>query len=982
MLSLFKWLFGLLLTLAFLLALAFFIVPRIIDPNDYRDDFIALVKQKLDRDLLLDGDLEISVFPWLGVKTQNLSLSQPTQIGDVDGPMITVASGQLRVKFLPLLSRRLEVDTVVLQQPYLRLITLADGVNSFTGLTGNDDNTEATSESAQQNASDSVGAVALVIQGLEISAGSAIWDDRQAGKKYAIEQLDIETGNLIGAVPADFHAVGVVKETPSAAAIKFDLQGLALIDTEKLTISMSAVKADLSQADQSLNVSIASVLVDEASNTTANQLSFNAELQGTDKIKQTIAGSVERAQLNSDSETFSVQGLQADLSQADQSLDVSIASLLVDEANNTIADQLSFNAELQGADKIKQTIAGSVDRVQLDSDREIFSLQGLQAELLSKGNDRGDLKLSATAPRLTYKLASQSVLSVSVKAIGELAERKFNLSVIDLSVDLAQQQASSTSLELKSGDLIAQIDQFWVNNFIDQPLARGKLSLAPFNLVQLLKDIEIDYLPNDPNVLKSVGLNAQMQLGSELLELKDLRLKIDQSSIKGAFSARNFDKPQLNFDLILDKMNLDDYLPAGAEQGSASSSDVSGASALAAPMAIFKGLHANGQFKATTLLSGGLEMTDIDVLIASTPGKVTITPKANLYDGKLGGTMVYTEQGDKSVLHVNNQISLINLSKFLRAIDVNDQLSGTGSLQLDLTVTEQNGVQHNTGSFKVLASNGAVQGVDLEATFAQLMKGYQSYESLRGREPEPLLGKSDSEAATRFDELIGTFNIEGLKLVNKDLQVTTPLFKISGRGSIDIATQQLDYQTDVQVVKGVEGAAQKVFSKLQGVTIPIRYTGSLSSPNYRVDKSGLVKFLLKNEAKQELSKELGIESDRPLSTKEILQQALINKINKKARKGEPQEPITIEPPKPVAAPAVVEQKAAAAVPESPGSSSPGSSSSGSSSSGRAPDVFADPSAAQEPAAVVPKGAPQADQPSEQQTPNEERKEKLLEGLFN
>ena len=117
MLTLIKWLGGFLLTIAFLILIAIIVVPRVVDPNDYRDDITQLVKDKTGRKLSLSGDLSVSVFPWLGVATKGLSLSQPDSIG---GDMLMVDNAQLRVKFLPLLSKRLEVDTIVLEQPTVR----------------------------------------------------------------------------------------------------------------------------------------------------------------------------------------------------------------------------------------------------------------------------------------------------------------------------------------------------------------------------------------------------------------------------------------------------------------------------------------------------------------------------------------------------------------------------------------------------------------------------------------------------------------------------------------------------------------------------------------------------------------------------------------------------------------------------------------------------------------------------------------------
>ncbi|MGK0375306.1 MAG: AsmA protein, partial [Arenicella sp.] len=121
MLKLIKWLAGLFVTLTVVILLAVIIIPKIVDPNDYRDELSALVKNKTGRDLSVSGDLKISVFPWLGVKIQGLSLSQPKGI---EGNMLSVDDAQLRVKLMPLLSNKIEVDTVLLERPIIKLVTL------------------------------------------------------------------------------------------------------------------------------------------------------------------------------------------------------------------------------------------------------------------------------------------------------------------------------------------------------------------------------------------------------------------------------------------------------------------------------------------------------------------------------------------------------------------------------------------------------------------------------------------------------------------------------------------------------------------------------------------------------------------------------------------------------------------------------------------------------------------------------------------
>jgi len=53
--------------LLLLIVVAVVVAPLVIDPNDYREQIQSAVKNKTGRDLLINGDLSLSVFPWVGV---------------------------------------------------------------------------------------------------------------------------------------------------------------------------------------------------------------------------------------------------------------------------------------------------------------------------------------------------------------------------------------------------------------------------------------------------------------------------------------------------------------------------------------------------------------------------------------------------------------------------------------------------------------------------------------------------------------------------------------------------------------------------------------------------------------------------------------------------------------------------------------------------------------------------------------------------
>ena len=729
MFKLIKWLGGFVITFVVVIILAIFFIPKFIDPNDYRDEIIALVKDKTDRELRLDGDLSVSVFPWLGVKTQGLALAQPKSI---DGDMVSVESAQLRVKLIPLLSKRVEVDTIVLDEPLLRIVTLKNGVDSFTGLVQDDDGDAGDGDSA------SAGDVAFVVEGVRINNAQVIIDDKSEGQRYDINNFNLTTGNLISGGLADVNASGVLSDSSKPDVIEFDISTLARIDIDTLLVQL----ADL-------------------------------------KFKSVIA---------------------------DDEIVANVEELLFEQP-------------------------------------KVITVSGISAQFTGA--------------------------------------QKATIDVQDVSVDLDKQFAKTSPITLESNGLKAIISDVVASKIVDSPSVKGQLNVASFNARSLIKDFQDDFDPASSSALKSVAFNSAFKATPESIDLPKLTLALDESTLAGSMKVTNFDNPRINFNLKLDSLNLDDYLPESEE--SASSDEAAfDAEALKVPMDAFKEINANGRFVAKKLISGGLQFDDIDVKIASSSGNVTITPKASLYDGKSDGVIKFSENSGVSKLHIDNEIDLVSLGEMLTQAEITDQLSGIGSLIVDMVVTEKNGVQSNEGTIKLVAKDGSLKGIDIQNI---IQSGYSKYRDFKGRslteeETTEISGSSDE---TKFAELLGTFHVKDYKITNDDFSMKAPLFRVTGAGDILMDSQTLDYQVNFSVVNSLQGQGGDAFNALQGITIPIKLTGALDAPSYSVGWSSLYKSLAKQKVEEEKAKllkdKLGIEGE-DLSTKGVLKQLLLKEANK------------------------------------------------------------------------------------------------------
>ena len=72
--SLFKaltWLIGIVVVLVAAVAIG---VLTLVDPNDFREEIAAAAKENTGRELTIAGDMEMTVFPWLGVKIDKVTL--------------------------------------------------------------------------------------------------------------------------------------------------------------------------------------------------------------------------------------------------------------------------------------------------------------------------------------------------------------------------------------------------------------------------------------------------------------------------------------------------------------------------------------------------------------------------------------------------------------------------------------------------------------------------------------------------------------------------------------------------------------------------------------------------------------------------------------------------------------------------------------------------------------------------------------------
>jgi AsmA protein len=235
--------------------LALFIVLAVtltllFDPNDYKGKIVEVVKDKTGRELRIEGKLGWSFFPWIGIETGRLELSNATGFGKE--PFASIDSAGAKVELLPLLSKIVVVDTFLLDGLKLNLARNSSGRTNWEDLSA-PSKSEKVKEKTAPDTAPAFGGIG--INKIDIRRADITWKDQQAGTQYAVRNFNLTTGKILSGQPSEVKlSFDLESGTPPVRkhlalnasmrldleAQKLDIKNLALdVDDSRLTGSLA-----------------------------------------------------------------------------------------------------------------------------------------------------------------------------------------------------------------------------------------------------------------------------------------------------------------------------------------------------------------------------------------------------------------------------------------------------------------------------------------------------------------------------------------------------------------------------------------------------------------------------------------------------------------------------------------------------------------------------------------------------------------------
>lgn len=194
------------LAIVILLAIAAFIITRILDPNDYKDEIQTLAREKANIILQLDGDIGWSFFPWVGLELHQASVAS---VETPDKPLAEVSTIGLAVRALPLLRKEIQMREIIVDGLKFTPERDADGKTNWSGIGETPKSLSANNDTPEQ--SDARSPLKIDIDRIHIRNASLRYQDAQADTDITIDPLNMMVS-----------ALGAGKESPLTLNVRFD----------------------------------------------------------------------------------------------------------------------------------------------------------------------------------------------------------------------------------------------------------------------------------------------------------------------------------------------------------------------------------------------------------------------------------------------------------------------------------------------------------------------------------------------------------------------------------------------------------------------------------------------------------------------------------------------------------------------------------------------------------------------------------------
>ena len=379
--------------------------------------------------------------------------------------------------------------------------------------------------------------------------------------------------------------------------------------------------------------------------------------------------------------------------------------------------------------------------------------------------------------------------------------------------------------------------------FTDLSLTGG-IQIAEFDPNDLLDAFDVEIETADDAVFRRASARADFVYDASQMGMRNTEISLDDSTLTGSLGLAG---DALRFDLAVDRINIDRYLPPAADDEEVAP-DEGSIDEVDLPIEPLRSFTANGSLSLGETKFMNLTMTDARFELTAGDGRMRLTPAASLYGGSLAGTVEIAIAGDSAELSLDQRLRGVDLNGLATDYLNTGDLSGTGNVTLDLASTGSNmGAirQALTGSVSLELTDGAWEGIDAWYELRRARAVTQG-NSAPEREGPP---------RTTFSNVSASGVVENGVLTTDDLNATLPFMALNGAGTVGIFDNSLDIAATAALVDGPTLQSDPAMQSLAGSELPLTVTGTLDAPSIRPDFGAMVRAQIQSAVDERVDEE-------------------------------------------------------------------------------------------------------------------------------
>lgn len=457
-------------------------------------------------------------------------------------------------------------------------------------------------------------------------------------------------------------------------------------------------------------------------------------------------------------------------------------------------------------------------------------------------------RINLDPDRKRYRVGN---LELALNAQGEpLPNGKMEASLsAEVETDLENQVARIAPLSLAV--LSLRLDgQLEATQLLNATQIKGQLSSKDFSIRKLLEQLgKAPPQTADNKVLRKAKIDLTFAANQDQATLSQLGLVLDDTQITGKAGIKSFQKPQIDFAVAIDEIDVDRYLPPKQDAPPQDKPPTKPAPAektakeaeaeIALPMETLRSLNINGKLTAGKLKAANLRMSNLSVTLSAKDGLIELKPvKTSLYKGTLDSGVKLDAKKAVPGYGIQTSLSNVELGDLIGDLQQDKAyIRGIGSLSFDLSTSgkQVSGLKKQLGGqINLSLTDGALRDRELAGKVERVIA------FLQGRDPAP------SGEELIFESLIGSAKINKGVARNDDLKLVTALILAKGKGEVNLGQDSIDYELGVALA-GSDKDKERLF-------VPITIKGPFTDLQYGLDLEKVAKERLKKEIDEKAQK--------------------------------------------------------------------------------------------------------------------------------